>query len=333
MRKYADTFYHLEPNVKETPGGLRDYQLVCWLDQTRAKAPPNPPPELREAFRFLARLRCYLHCLSDRDNNLALLRRAGLAGRALAAWTMPRSGCASTTGTRAPSTAPRSARWKRAKRSPARCSPSCATGVRASPTPTSACTGSASTSRSPQRSGVEPELVLRLFEFVARHGIRLSQEAEQRIDARLPRLRDHFADAAAAVAGAAARFLALPHAPLAVRAMHETGVLTAIFPELEQIECLVIRDFYHRYTVDEHTLVTMQNLWSLRTANDALVPQFPGPAGRGQGTRRPRLRAAVPRLRQGHARRRPRGRFARAWRRSRWRASRCPGRIARWCCS
>ena len=29
--KYANTFYHLEPNVKETPGGLRDYQLICWL--------------------------------------------------------------------------------------------------------------------------------------------------------------------------------------------------------------------------------------------------------------------------------------------------------------
>src|SRR4029077_20077112 len=27
--KYAGTFYHLEPNVKDTPGGLRDYQLVC----------------------------------------------------------------------------------------------------------------------------------------------------------------------------------------------------------------------------------------------------------------------------------------------------------------
>jgi [protein-PII] uridylyltransferase len=51
--------------------------------------------------------------------------------------------------------------------------------------------------------------------------------------------------------------------------MYETGVLTAIFPEINQIECLVIRDFYHRYTVDEHTLVTMQNLWSLRGAEDA----------------------------------------------------------------
>src|SRR5262249_15420309 len=29
--KYQDTFYHLEPDVKETPGGLRDLHLVGWL--------------------------------------------------------------------------------------------------------------------------------------------------------------------------------------------------------------------------------------------------------------------------------------------------------------
>ena len=56
--------------------------------------------------------------------------------------------------------------------------------------------------RTPQHLDVEPELVLRLFEFVARHGIRLSSEAEQRIESRLPRLRDYFAERAARVAGA-----------------------------------------------------------------------------------------------------------------------------------
>jgi hypothetical protein len=66
--KYASTIHHLEPNVKETPGGLRDFQLVGWLQQLREGA-ADPSPELREAFRFLARLRCFLHCQSRRDNN------------------------------------------------------------------------------------------------------------------------------------------------------------------------------------------------------------------------------------------------------------------------
>src|SRR4051812_27547382 len=29
--KYSDTIYHLEPHVKEGPGGLRDYNLASWL--------------------------------------------------------------------------------------------------------------------------------------------------------------------------------------------------------------------------------------------------------------------------------------------------------------
>ena len=46
--------------------------------------------------------------------------------------------------------------------------------------------------------------------------------------------------------------------------MHDCGLLGRIFPEFERIHCRVIRDFYHRYTVDEHTLLTIRNLESLR---------------------------------------------------------------------
>lgn len=30
QRKYEDTPYALEPNCKESPGGLRDLQLIIW---------------------------------------------------------------------------------------------------------------------------------------------------------------------------------------------------------------------------------------------------------------------------------------------------------------
>src|SRR5581483_7867935 len=33
--KFQGTFYHLEPNVKETPGGLRDLHLIHWFGQLR----------------------------------------------------------------------------------------------------------------------------------------------------------------------------------------------------------------------------------------------------------------------------------------------------------
>lgn len=66
----------------------------------------------------------------------------------------------------------------------------------------------------------------------------------------------------------------LPNLSLALRAMHETGALKAFFPEWERIECLVTRDFYHRYTVDEHTLVTIETLEELARNKDPQRERF-----------------------------------------------------------
>jgi [protein-PII] uridylyltransferase len=66
----------------------------------------------------------------------------------------------------------------------------------------------------------------------------------------------------------------LPHAAKALRAMHDTRALDAVFPELREMEALVIRDFYHRYTVDEHTLVTIENVLMLREGKDELFGEL-----------------------------------------------------------
>ena len=39
-----------------------------------------------------------------------------------------------------------------------------------------------------------------------------------------------------------------------------------MFPEFKAISCRVVRDFYHKYTVDEHTLLTIRNLERLTEA-------------------------------------------------------------------
>ena len=122
--------------------------------------------------------------------------------------------------------------------------------------------------RSPQQIASDPALVLRLFEFVARHGIRLSLEAERRVRDHKLYLEEYFASSRPLWPSLEA-ILLLPHARLALRAMHETGLLQIIIPVWEQIECLVVRDFYHRYTVDEHTLVTLEYLEELQATKDA----------------------------------------------------------------
>ena len=64
--------------------------------------------------------------------------------------------------------------------------------------------------------------------------------------------------------------------PGACEAMHETGRAGGLFPEWAGIECLVVRDFYHRYTVDEHTLVAIQSLEDLPASEDPLRQRFAG---------------------------------------------------------
>ena len=269
--KYANTFYHLEPNVKETPGGLRDYQLICWLAQmsdTEAArlGVADPSPELQEAFRFQARLRCYLHCQSGRDNNLLSFEAQDAAAEQ---WRIGDP-----------------ADWMREYYRHARAiyraalrqletneaqSSSLFAQFRDWRSRLANADFSVHRERAhfrlPQGMDADPELVLRLFEFVARHGIRPSLEAEQQIQDRRSRLCA-YSSASRPIWPALNTIFGLPHAPLAVRSMHETGVLTALFPELENIECLVVRDFFHRYTVDEHTQVAFQNLWELRKADE-----------------------------------------------------------------
>jgi len=251
--KYADTFYHLEPDVKETPGGLRDYQLLCWLDQLRGGA-PDPSPELLDAFEFLSHIRRFLHLAARRDSNvLTFEAQDGLAEEShdgdAAHWMRgyyrhARAVFRAATRRLEATEAKSSSLFAQFRDRRSRLS-----------NPDFSVVRDRVHFREPHQLDHQPDLALGLFEFVARHGVRPSLDAEQQIAARLPRLAER-----GAAWTALARVFTLPHAPLAVRWMHETGALSAVFPELAHIECLVVRDFYHRYTVDEHTIIAIENL-------------------------------------------------------------------------
>src|SRR6516162_6844963 len=65
--KFHNTVFHLEPNIKESPGGLRDLNVIHWLGGLLA---------LEEAFdfegpmRFFRPLRIFLHERAARDQNV-----------------------------------------------------------------------------------------------------------------------------------------------------------------------------------------------------------------------------------------------------------------------
>ena len=327
--KYQNTFYHLEPNIKETPGGLRDYQLVRWLAQLRERRRRRPPASEPRRFPFLAA--CAAICIT---RPAATPTRSPSTRRRAAELRPPArpSGCATISAMPATSTAlaVRALESSEAQTSSlfaqfrdwrARLSNADFRFARARPLPRS-------------RSSWKPTRSWRCacFSSSARHGIRLSHRNRAAHRRRAcPPCGDYFAESRP-VWPALREISRCPTPPLALRAMHDTGVLRAIFPEMAQIECLVIRDFYHRYTVDEHTLVTLQMLAELRGATrsgrQALCRSLAG-VGRSRAAL---LRAAVSRCGQRQCR--ATGTWTRrcAWRRPPWSASRCRRRTARLCC-
>ncbi len=60
------------------------------------------------------------------------------------------------------------------------------------------------------------------------------------------------------------KVLVRPHAAKALRIMQELGALGLLLPEFRAVESLVIRDYYHRYTVDEHTFRAIDSIHKLR---------------------------------------------------------------------
>ncbi|MEQ1949719.1 MAG: hypothetical protein ABL995_21215, partial [Bryobacteraceae bacterium] len=66
--KYQDTMFHLEPDVKETPGGLRDLHFIHWLGILHPEQPNEAA--LQGPTAFISSLRCFLHYRGARDRNV-----------------------------------------------------------------------------------------------------------------------------------------------------------------------------------------------------------------------------------------------------------------------
>jgi len=61
---------------------------------------------------------------------------------------------------------------------------------------------------------------------------------------------------------------------MALRALHETGILGRLLPEWARISFLVQHDLYHRYTVDEHTLRAIEALDEVAAGENASLARL-----------------------------------------------------------
>jgi len=295
--KYGNTIFHLEPNLKECPGGLRDYHLAVWfavlfhLKETkewprqRGGVFQSARGDSEAAFDFLAAARCFLHFRHGRDDNtLDWQSQDEAAARSIGL---------ETRGTADPSywmrTYYRHARvvYRRAallmEHLPAPVS--FYRQFRRRRTPIAGTDFLLDQGRIDIQPGAQfndTAAILRIFSLMATHGYSLSQAAEDRITDALPVLAISIPEGPY-LWNALREVLLGPHAAHALRTMHALGVLEMLIPEFHGIDALVIRDSYHRYTVDEHTFLVIDNVHGLRTpANEQeqrlaqLLPEIDG---------------------------------------------------------
>jgi [protein-PII] uridylyltransferase len=255
--KFHGTIYHLEPNVKDAPGGLRDLQVLRWLAKLGAG-----DHDLPEGVPVLFEIRCFLHYLGGRDDNKFSFERQDEIA-ALSAASSPED--LMRQYYRAVRNIARLANRRLDRFESKRSSLLSQFRERSSKfsnTDFSVLHGSIFL-RSSLGLDSDPGLILRLFEFVGRHGLPIAPDTEERVERHIAAFEE-WVRSQSNIWTPFREILRLPHASKALRAMHEARALEAIFPELREMEALVIRDFYHRYTVDEHTLVAIETVLDLR---------------------------------------------------------------------
>jgi [protein-PII] uridylyltransferase len=293
--KFQRTLFHLEPNVKDGPGGLRDFHTCAWLTQLLPEAAGNQASryetnllserrdESELAHRFLLTVRGFLHYRSRRDDNMLYWQAQDeAAGRHLGL---------------AENRSVETARWMRQYFRHAR---SIDWLTRQMLDDVQAGSGSVSgrgsfltrirgrrnqtvlmgcpvadgrISLSSPAEYADPERVLTLFQLLAGQRLQLSREAEGHLAESLGVLAERLPDGPE-LWTKFERILLGSEAAHALRAMHGMGILELVLPEFHSVDALVVRDAYHRYTVDEHTFLIVEYLHALEQATTGWEAHF-----------------------------------------------------------
>jgi [protein-PII] uridylyltransferase len=296
--KYGGTLFHLEPNIKDCPGGLRDVHVCQWISKIQSeglepagkKLPKNGSEtiegndreEFRQAVEFLFRVRCFLHYRHERDDNTldwqaqdaaaaAAVGLPGKEGRADAAYWMrlyfrhARSIERQVNQKLEEVSDSKQMRGKESRRFGLKLGKRAEVPEDGFRVERGRVVLAPATGRGDVRAydpALDPDLVLKVFAVMAQTGCKLGREAEERLSLALPQLSAHIEEGPALWRQLQA-ILTEPFAGDALRAMHAMGVLELLIPEFHGIDALVIRDAYHRYTVDEHTFVLVDTLHGL----------------------------------------------------------------------
>ncbi len=291
QERFGGAGHLLEPNVKRTPGGLRDIHLIRWCSQAVHRTADLATLEernilgmgdadtLAQAHRFLLRLRCNLHFQANRAHD-DLLRSDQV--RIAKEWSYP------DLPGRTPvevfmaeffkhSTAVSDIRERFVERTKPRTLMSNARELflsrRAGEGISIAPDRVVLTARRRRQVAESLEEILRLAELAASKRVRFDYQLTEALRREHGVKRRNNDPASGPLTKEAAqiflRFLEKPgtqHQILSV--LHRVGVLTRIIPAFEHARHLLQFNAYHKYTVDDHTFVVLEHLESFENRDD-----------------------------------------------------------------
>lgn len=116
--------------------------------------------------------------------------------------------------------------------------------------------------------------MLLAFSYAQATGAPFSVNLQESVQAQLASVNKTFR-ASAEVAQTFMKLLrAKGRAAAGLRLMHEVGFLGKYLPEFGRVTCLVQHDLYHRFTVDEHTLRTIEVLDELANSRNRQLERY-----------------------------------------------------------
>lgn len=264
-RQQKYTIFQLEPDVKESPGGLRDHLAASWMEDLAGEPPFSKysAADLDAAHEFMLALRIQLHLLTGRnDNKLSISRQEKISFILSPLDGEP----ASQKEIRQAIETFMKQYYTNARILNDRCR-TMLDVTRSGPRPKEL-------GASDLAQPVSMASVLEVFARAVEEGSSLSYELKEFI-------KSHMEDLEREGAGPGLkpllfRFLHPSRGMSALlRDLYDLGILEIIFPEFRAIKARFCWDYYHRYTVDEHTILALRNIERLAPPREGISESDP----------------------------------------------------------
>ena len=265
--QYNRTVFHLEPDIKDAPGGLRDATAIRLLRNLNGRDTSDRAyidiGRIDEAEDFMLRVRSILHM--ERGRNLNTLNHE-LQETVATVFGSPGEHAKTQVE------ALMSTYFHHAQL----ISRSLATTLKSSSAPSQSTVITIGNDLEKSWDGVrftdgtraslQPQMWLTAFEAALDQGLDVSEQVLTCIERHVERYPPERFIPTNGERDLLLRVLK-PRPGLYTRLseMHNRGLLGRLFPEFQKVYCHVIRDYYHKYTVDEHTLLTIKNIEHLCT--------------------------------------------------------------------